>query len=305
MSGEGGETYNLVWKDFQPQLGGALEDLRHAGDFTDVTLVAGDGQQAQAHRIILAASSPVLRGLLGSSRPSTSLLYMRGVDLATITSLTTFIYRGEVEVQQDSLEPFLSLAQELKLNGLSPNSNPIDHQTSLNNKKNPTRRNGVIKSENPLQEVEIGEVNTSNVNIEKLQFKEKDKVDSAPKLLDEFANLDKIMIDQMVAKNEFGDWSCTVCGKTSKTRQVIATHIVTHMDGVPEKCEICERTYRNKNSLRSHITQTHTNSDKYKELQEKLKESSRGNYNCSFCGKPYKNKNSLSSHVSQSHSSVE
>merc|ERR1712129_388346 len=115
MSSEGGETYNLVWKDFQPQLGRALEDLRHAGDFTDVTLVAGDGQQAQAHRIILAASSPVLRNLLGSSRPSTSLLYMRGVDLATITS---FIYRGEVEVQQDSLEPFLSLAQELKLNGL-------------------------------------------------------------------------------------------------------------------------------------------------------------------------------------------
>ena len=299
MSSEGGEAYNLVWKDFQPQLGGALEDLRQAGDFTDVTLVAGDGQQAQAHRIILAASSPVLRGILGGNRPSTSLLYMRGVDLATITSLTTFIYRGEVEVHQEGLEPFLSLAQELKLAGLTPSSSAVDKHTNSDNKKIPARKN-----ENTLQEVEIEEVDTKNVKMENPQFKEKYQIDSAPQLLDE-GNLDKIMIDQMVAKNEFREWSCTVCGKTSKTRQVIATHIVTHMDGVPEKCEICERTYRNKNSLRSHITQTHTNSDKYREVQEKLKEHSRGNYNCSFCGKPYKNKNSLSSHVSQSHSSVE
>ena len=42
----------------------ALGDLRVDKEFTDVTLACEDGQQVEAHKVILAASSPVFGDIL-------------------------------------------------------------------------------------------------------------------------------------------------------------------------------------------------------------------------------------------------
>ena len=52
------EKLCLQWNDFQDNIKGAFKNLRKENDFANVTLACEDGQQVEAHKVILAASSP-------------------------------------------------------------------------------------------------------------------------------------------------------------------------------------------------------------------------------------------------------
>ena len=48
------EKLCLQWNDFQDNIKSAFGNLREDNDFTDVTLACEDGQQVEAHKVILA-----------------------------------------------------------------------------------------------------------------------------------------------------------------------------------------------------------------------------------------------------------
>ena len=54
----------LQWDDFQDNIKTAFGKLREVNDFADVTLACEDGQQVEAHKVILASSSPFFQKLL-------------------------------------------------------------------------------------------------------------------------------------------------------------------------------------------------------------------------------------------------
>ena len=56
------EKLCLKWNDFQENLNSAFEVLRNDKDFADVTLACEDGTHIEAHKVILASSSPFLHG---------------------------------------------------------------------------------------------------------------------------------------------------------------------------------------------------------------------------------------------------
>ena len=58
------EKLCLKWNDFQINVNTAFGSLREDTEFADVTLACEDGQQIEAHKVILAASSPFFQGLL-------------------------------------------------------------------------------------------------------------------------------------------------------------------------------------------------------------------------------------------------
>ena len=51
------EKLCLKWNDFQENVNVAFASLREDNDFADVTLACEDGQQIEAHKVILTASS--------------------------------------------------------------------------------------------------------------------------------------------------------------------------------------------------------------------------------------------------------
>ena len=55
------EKLCLQWNDFKENITASFESLRHDEDFADVTLACEDGKQMEAHKVILASSSPVLQ----------------------------------------------------------------------------------------------------------------------------------------------------------------------------------------------------------------------------------------------------
>ena len=95
--------------------------LRNDTDFTNVTLVCEDGEQIEAHKVVLVASSSFFMELLKRSKHMHPMVYMRGSKSHEILAVLDFIYCGEANVFEVNLEAFLALAEDLKLKGLIEN----------------------------------------------------------------------------------------------------------------------------------------------------------------------------------------
>jgi len=128
----GSEKFCLRWNDFQSNISNALEDLRSDKDFFDVTLACED-EQIQAHKVILSACSPFFRNVLRRNPHQNPLLYLKGVKYTDIQAVLNFMYHGEVNVAQDELNSFLSVAEDLKVKGLTQNNSDLP-DVSINNK---------------------------------------------------------------------------------------------------------------------------------------------------------------------------
>ena len=116
------EKLCLKWNDFQENLNSALGDLRRDQDFADVTLACEDGTQIQVHKVILASSSPFFKEMLKRNKHPHPLIYMRGLKAQDLLAMVDFLYFGEANVNEESLDVFLGLAEELKLKGLTGSS---------------------------------------------------------------------------------------------------------------------------------------------------------------------------------------
>ena len=89
------EKLCLKWNDFQSNVNSAFGSLRNDQDLCDVTLVSEDGKQLEAHKVILASSSPFFLELLKRNKHQHPLVYMRGVKSDDLAALVDFLYFGE------------------------------------------------------------------------------------------------------------------------------------------------------------------------------------------------------------------
>ncbi|QQP37396.1 Broad-complex core protein isoform 6, partial [Caligus rogercresseyi] len=112
------EQLHLRWNDFESNIKLGFSELRQDEDFYDVTL-ACESKQIKAHKVILSACSPFFRSLIKSVSHAHPLLYLRGIKFSHLEALLSFMYNGEVNVTQEELTEFLSIAEELKIRGLT------------------------------------------------------------------------------------------------------------------------------------------------------------------------------------------
>ncbi len=125
--------------------------MRRRDEFFDVSLVVSDRvedeeedvedaflHRVQAHKVILASASPFFRRVLRTLTTPSATLFLRGVSSKCLKHILEFVYRyrhntnntgcikitflfysGEVNVEQNDLEEFLAVAQDLKIKGLT------------------------------------------------------------------------------------------------------------------------------------------------------------------------------------------
>ena len=110
------EKLCLRWNDFQDNVRNAFGHLRNTTVFVDVTLACEDGRLIEAHKVILAASSPFFQRILKENKHSHPLIYMKGMKCDDLTAIVDFVYFGEANVYQENLGSFLAIAEELQLN---------------------------------------------------------------------------------------------------------------------------------------------------------------------------------------------
>jgi len=127
------EKFCLRWNDFEANISVAFRELREEKDFFDVTLACEDSQ-VSAHKVILSACSPFFRNVLKKNPHQHPLLYLKGVKYQEMLSVLNFMYQGEVNVAQEELNSFLAVAEELRVKGLTQNTQDSGKQRDTTGK---------------------------------------------------------------------------------------------------------------------------------------------------------------------------
>ena len=104
----------------------AFKELRTDKEFTDVTLACEDGKHIEVHKTVLVSSGPFFMEILKIHKHAHPLIYMRGLKSEDLMTVMDFLYHEEATVQQEDLDSFLGLAEELQLKGLTGGSQPKD-----------------------------------------------------------------------------------------------------------------------------------------------------------------------------------
>ena len=115
------EVFTLSWGDFDKKCPKAFKDLWLDTDLSDVTLATEDGGQLSAHKVILAACSPLFKRLLQKNLNAHPLLYLMGVQLSQLQQLLSYIYLGKCDLTQEQLPAFMANGKQLEIEGLSGN----------------------------------------------------------------------------------------------------------------------------------------------------------------------------------------
>ena len=255
------EKLCLQWNDFRSNVSQAFGDLREDLDFADVTLACEDGQQVEAHKVILATSSPFFKGLLVKNKHAHPLIYMRGVKSEDLTAMVDFLYCGEANVPQENLDSFLALAEELKLKGLMGTNPEAEIQKPLKSKLHQAESTfshvettQVMKDERQILENNIGHdmrtVALVDNNLSEYMVELDSKVKS---MMEKGSNMISVGNNGKRRKSEI----CKICGKEGQT-VAIRDHIErNHLEGISLPCNVCGKTFRSRHTLRLHKSAQH------------------------------------------------
>ena len=113
------EVFTLSWDDFNNKCPKVFKELWLDTNLSDVTLATEDGGQLSAHKVILAACSPLFKRLLQNNLNGHPLLYLMGVRLSQLQQLLSYIYLGQCGLTQDQLPAFMATGKQLEVEGLS------------------------------------------------------------------------------------------------------------------------------------------------------------------------------------------
>merc|ERR550539_1404795 len=141
----------LQRKDHNENLSQIFKKFRESSELYDVNLVCPDsnGKNLQAHKLIISAISSVFNDMLTtnvSMQPNkTNCIFLRGTSFEEVSSILDFVYDGEAIVKKDRLDLFLSVAEDLKIQGLSSANALVSCEKNFKEKEPcPTRNSSPI-----------------------------------------------------------------------------------------------------------------------------------------------------------------
>ena len=242
------ENLCLKWNDFQENVNSAFGNLREDNEFADVTLACEDGQQIEAHKVILAASSPFFQNMLKRNKHPHPLIYMRGVKSENLLAIVDFLYCGEANVFQENLDSFLAIAEELKLKGLMGQAECVEKKPEVNH-EDPTslqvntkplyKKEKQAPREQMNNERRVANQNVVSGDLQELDEKVKSLMEKTTKQMPNGTKMAYVYI-------------CSVCGKEGQGI-AIRDHIeANHLEGVSLPCNLCEKTFRSRMIMRKH-----------------------------------------------------
>ena len=257
------EKLCLKWNDFQENVKSTFWSLREDNEFADVTLACGDGQQIEAHKVILAASSPFYQNLLRRNRNPHPLIYMRGMKSENLQAVVDFLYCGEANLFQENLDSFLAIAEELQLKGLVGQTEDAEKRTTESNYTNQMdpkpfheREKSILVNEQIQTNLEPKlDKQPPNNNV---QGNHERRVSIPNFVSGAFQELDEKVKSLMEISQNLDPRGkqrakiCKVCGKEGDGT-TIRDHIeANHLKGVSLPCNVCGKTFRSKIKLKLH-----------------------------------------------------
>ena len=247
------EKLCLQSNDFRENVSSAFGDLRQDKEFTDVTLVCEDGQQVEAHKVVLTSSSPFFQKLLGRNKHTHPLIFMRGVKFEDLLAIVDYLYCGEADVFQENLDSFLAIAEELQLKGLMGKTDEIVEDLKYEGKA--THHLPQFYADTKLQKASSnGETSRNKI----IRAGDNSALAVPSNFCGDVDQLEE-MIKSMMEKSENNVANgrqkadrCKVCGKEDHGSHIKDQIEANHIKGIVLSCNLCEKTFRSTKALRRH-----------------------------------------------------
>ena len=176
-----------------------------------------------------------------------------------------FCIFGEINVDQENLDSFLVIAQELKLKGLMEQEDGINEKEQNRSYEAKLRTNYKHESKAPDVAFDHISFDSGDFKTESISTKSGTNIRSvATQGGNAIKNLDE-QVKSMMEKSQNPVSSerkrradiCKVCGKEGEG-MVIKNHIeANHLVGISIPCNDCEATFRSRKLLRYHKTVHH------------------------------------------------
>ena len=244
------EKFCLKWNDFEKNVSKSFSQLRQQSGLFDVTLVSSDQKQVSAHRLVLSACSDFFKTIFNSNIHSHPLLYLDGVDSTEISQMLDYIYQGEVQIYQETLDRFLEIAQKFQLDGLMAEA---DSNETLDMPKEEESWNDLRNKENTINPFE-------NINNEAKKPKvTRERSMTIAKNESFEASISEVheKFQELVVQGEDKMFTCTVCNKVMSHKASMRRHIETHLTGLSYDCPTCGKTFRSSMMLTKHKSLVH------------------------------------------------
>ena len=228
--------------------------FKKISNFNDVTLVCEDGQQVEVNKVILAASSPFFQKLFRRNKHPHPLIFMRGVNYDDLSAIVDFLYRGRTNVFQESLDSILAIAEDLQLRGLMGKLDEKVENRDAGDEHLPPTSNTQIDPSKAMKEERDNKIARAEGNATvALQSQHSGDLDQLEKMV-------KSVMEK--SENKYANTNCLahrskVCGKEGMG-SAIKDHIeANHIEGIVIPCNLCEKTFRSRNSLKLHERSNH------------------------------------------------
>ena len=217
------KAVNVSWNDYKCETSKTFRNLRCDENFTDVTLVADDNQQIDAHRVILSASSPFFRTTFERNPHQKPLLYLKDIPYIELGMILDYIYIGECQVTSDRLDRFLRVGETLQIDGLTEQTTGTEHQEPL---PEPTDKPLHESLPKPLIQHAFTEIKEQANSIKNIQNEIKNRDIEAKS-----DNTSEIVLK--IGKR--GQLLCNVCNFVSGNEHKMNNHIKIHGIGEEEE----------------------------------------------------------------------
>ena len=244
----------LQWSDFKDDLAGAFGILREDNDFADVTLACEDGKQFEAHKVILATSSPFFQNILKRNKHTHPLIYMRGLKSEDLSAIIDFLYFGEANVFQENLDSFLAIAEELQLKGLMGK-----YEDFIKRDQEVLPKSDLCITKDRNHKVQESKEYAPRLDKNKAEGAVAISGDISEDLMQLDAQIESMMelSQNLVSRGTYKAHTCKVCGKEGG-RNDVRRHIeASHLEGLSFPCNLCEKICRSRNALRVHKQRNH------------------------------------------------
>ena len=268
------EKLCFQWNDFKENVNSAFGRLRSDKEFTDVTLACEDGQQVEAHKVILAASSPFFEKILQKNKHPHPLIYLKGFQSQDLLAILDFLYFGEANVYQESLDSFLAIAEELNLKGLTgqtSNNLAKDQEQTANQKPFNKTKELFVKSTAFNNHANNGLYENIHT-VEPAPIKDSTALANPNQFNGDFEALDEKVESMMEKKSKnmiprgkqsnkaamrATGFICKVCGKEDTGTQIIDHIEADQLEGIQIPYDHCDKVFSSRNTLRHHKSKLH------------------------------------------------
>ena len=281
----------------------AWKHLWDTRDFSDVTLVSGNGFLVKAHKSVLSFSSSFFSDAFREISHPSPLIYLRGVDHSELQFLMEYIYTGESLVEQELLEGLLSLGQDLGVQGL------ISVRKDLEDPKSPTEKIEINtgKAENVKATLDsvfdtnpmFGNKDSKNDHMIEDSKEAKCGIGYFPKETSD-AFLDEVKTNQIQqtqdSEKRFQDKMliCDQCDFQTNTLSKLNFHNQSKHLGIKYPCDLCNFKATQTQGLRDHRQRKHGIIFQYENKQVQR-------FICNFCSKELQTRKGLKLHLETKH----